>query len=145
MLRDLSFRSFLTPVGGILKRDRAACGPATLHATLQLGLIRQADQEWSSFSKLTILLGYCIYFTSAAIVFFSQNEQLTSTFAYFAEALEDLHKFGVITRMSSSNEQWFARSAIHGATELVIAGVSGLVSPEQAAKVITSIVMKALQ
>jgi hypothetical protein len=68
MLRDLSFRSILTPVGGILKRDRAASGPATLHATLQLGLIRQADQEWFSSSKLTILLGCCIRSASAAVV-----------------------------------------------------------------------------
>lgn len=69
----------------------------------------------------------------------------TPTFAYFAEALEDLYKFGVIAKTPSSNDQWFAWSAIHGATELVIAGVSGLVKPEQAAKVITSTVLKALR
>jgi AcrR family transcriptional regulator len=69
----------------------------------------------------------------------------TPTFAYFAEALEDLYKFGVIAQMPTPNEQWFAWSAIHGATELVIAGVSGLVKPEQAAKIITTSVIKALK
>jgi AcrR family transcriptional regulator len=69
----------------------------------------------------------------------------TPTFAYFAEALEDLFKFGSIAKTPSPNDQWFAWSAIHGATELAIAGVSGLVKPEQAAKVITSTVLKALK
>jgi AcrR family transcriptional regulator len=69
----------------------------------------------------------------------------TPTFAYFAEALEDLHKFGVIAKIPSSNDQWFAWSAIHGATELVIAGVSELVKPEQAAKTITLNIINALR
>jgi AcrR family transcriptional regulator len=69
----------------------------------------------------------------------------TPTFAYFAEALEDLYKFGVIAKTPSPNDQWFAWSAIHGATELAIAGVSRLVKPEQTAKVITSTVLKALR
>jgi AcrR family transcriptional regulator len=69
----------------------------------------------------------------------------TPTFAYFAEALEDLYKFGILSKMPSANDQWFAWSAIHGATELGIAGVSGLVKPGQAAKVITSTVIKALR
>jgi AcrR family transcriptional regulator len=68
----------------------------------------------------------------------------TPTFAYFALALEDLHRFGVITQAPNPQDQWFAWSAIHGATELLIAGASGLVKADQAAKVITSRVMKAL-
>jgi AcrR family transcriptional regulator len=69
----------------------------------------------------------------------------TPTFAYLAEALEDLHKFGAIVKTPSADDQWFAWSAIHGATELVIAGVSELVKPKQAAKVVTSNILKALQ
>jgi AcrR family transcriptional regulator len=69
----------------------------------------------------------------------------TPTFAYFAQALEDLHKFGLISKAPSANDQWFAWSAIHGATELVVAGVSGPVKPENAAKVITSTVIQALR
>jgi AcrR family transcriptional regulator len=74
----------------------------------------------------------------------ASNAERTPTFAYFAEALEDLHKFGVIAKMPSSKDQWFAWSAIHGATELMIAGVSGLVKHEHAASAITSPVIKAL-
>jgi AcrR family transcriptional regulator len=69
----------------------------------------------------------------------------TPTFAYFAEALEDLHRFGLMARAPTPQDQWFAWSAIHGATELTIAGVSGLVRAEQAAKVVTSSVIRALQ
>jgi AcrR family transcriptional regulator len=68
----------------------------------------------------------------------------TPTFAYLALALEDLHTFGVIAKAPTPQDQWFAWSAIHGATELLIAGASGLVKAEQAAKVVTSRVMAAL-
>jgi AcrR family transcriptional regulator len=71
--------------------------------------------------------------------------QRTPTFAYLAEALEALYQFGVIAHAPSAQDQWLAWSAIHGATELVIAGISGLVKPAQAAKVITNGVIKALQ
>jgi AcrR family transcriptional regulator len=67
----------------------------------------------------------------------------TPTFAYLALALEDLHTFGVITQAPTPHDQWFAWSAIHGATELLIAGASSAVKAEQAAKVITARVMQA--
>ncbi len=69
----------------------------------------------------------------------------TPTFTYFAEALEDLQKFRVIAQPVRPQDQWFAWSAIHGATELAIAGVSGLVKPKDVAQVVTSNVIKALR
>jgi AcrR family transcriptional regulator len=69
----------------------------------------------------------------------------TPTFAYLALAMEDLHAFGAIAQAPTPQDQWFAWSAIHGATELLIAGASGLVKAEHAAKVITSRVMHALR
>jgi AcrR family transcriptional regulator len=69
----------------------------------------------------------------------------TPTFAYFANALEELHKFGVIAKSPNQQHQWFAWSAIHGATELQIAGISGLVSSEKSAHVITSNILRALR
>jgi AcrR family transcriptional regulator len=75
----------------------------------------------------------------------ASNNARTPTFAYFAEALEDLYKFGVIAKMPSALDQWFAWSAIHGATELLIARVSSLVKVEQAAGAITTPVIKALK
>jgi AcrR family transcriptional regulator len=73
------------------------------------------------------------------------NADRTPTFAYFAEALEDLYKFGAIANTPSPNDQWFAWSAIHGATELMVSGINGLVKPEHAAKVITTSILKALR
>jgi AcrR family transcriptional regulator len=69
----------------------------------------------------------------------------TPTFAYFAEALEALHEFGMIAKAPTPQDQWFAWSAIHGATELLIAGVSGLAKPRQAAGVITEAVIRSLR
>jgi AcrR family transcriptional regulator len=75
----------------------------------------------------------------------ASNGQRTPTFAYLAEALEALHQFDVIANAPSAQDQWFAWSAIHGATELAVAGINGLVKPEQAAGVITTMVMKAFR
>jgi AcrR family transcriptional regulator len=68
----------------------------------------------------------------------------TPTFAYLARALEDLYTFNVIAQTPSAQDQWFAWSAIHGATELSIAGINGLVQPKQAAKAVTTRVIAAL-
>jgi AcrR family transcriptional regulator len=75
----------------------------------------------------------------------SPGGERSPTFAYLAEALEDLQKFGVISQRPGPQEQWFAWSAIHGATELSIASVSSLVKTEQAARVITTLVIKAFR
>lgn len=75
----------------------------------------------------------------------SASGERTPTFAYFARALEDLYAHEVIKQAPSSQHQWFAWSAIHGATELHVAGINTLVSPNQSARVITASVIKALQ
>ncbi len=69
----------------------------------------------------------------------------TPTFAYLADALEALSQFGVIANAPNVEEQWFAWSAIHGATELAMAGITGLIKPEKAAQVVTTAVMKAFR
>jgi AcrR family transcriptional regulator len=74
----------------------------------------------------------------------SEGER-TPTFAYFAESLEALHQFGVIAKRPTAEDQWFAWSSIHGATELLIAGVSGLVQSKDASKVITNAVVRSLR
>jgi AcrR family transcriptional regulator len=68
----------------------------------------------------------------------------TPTFAYLATALEELHKFGVIAKQPDHQTQWFAWSAIHGATELHVAGINALVTPDQSAHVVTAHIIRAL-
>lgn len=75
----------------------------------------------------------------------TSSGERTPTFAYFAKALEDLHTFGLIKHAPSPQHQWFAWSAIHGATELHVAGINALVSPDKSARLITSSIIKALQ
>ncbi len=70
------------------------------------------------------------------------NEQ-TATFAYLVRTLDDLHRLGVI-RAPSAQDQWFAWSAIHGATELTIAGITSMVNEQSAAEVVTGRVIQAL-
>jgi AcrR family transcriptional regulator len=127
--------------------EAAAKSKPAINARQAIQRFERIGQAYLQFGREEPALLHLIFGKSASAFRkeMASNGDRTPTFAYFAEALEDLHKFGIIARMPSSNEQWFAWSAIHGATELVIAGVSGLVSPEQAAKVITSTVMKALQ
>ena len=73
------------------------------------------------------------------------NGERTPTFSYLAEALECLHRFDVIAQAPGPQAQWFAWSAIHGATELAIAGASNLLKTEHAARAVTVAVVKALQ
>lgn len=75
----------------------------------------------------------------------TSSGERTPTFAYLAEALEALSQFGVIANAPSAQDQWFAWSAIHGATELALAGITGLVKPDQAAQVVTTAVMRAFR
>lgn len=72
------------------------------------------------------------------------GDQSVSTFSYLAKALDDLFHFGLIARPPTAQDQWFAWSAIHGATELAIAQVSSLVGDRQAARLIASRVIAAL-
>jgi AcrR family transcriptional regulator len=69
----------------------------------------------------------------------------TPTFAYLADALTALHQFKQLSRAPTDEDRWFAWSAIHGATQLAVSGVTTRIEPERAAKLITNNVMKALR
>ncbi|NJM43797.1 MAG: TetR/AcrR family transcriptional regulator [Brachymonas sp.] len=119
--------------------------------------VAQAKQRFERIGKAYVQFGleepalFNLIFGKAAASFRQQAlsglapEQRTPTFAYFANALEDLHAFGIIAVAPTAPAQWFAWSAIHGATELHIAGINALVSPSQSARVITAHIIKALQ
>ncbi len=67
------------------------------------------------------------------------------SFQYLSQALEDLHHHGVIQARPNAEWQWFAWSAIHGATELCIAQVSNLVDRRRAARTVTRGIVAAMR
>ncbi len=67
------------------------------------------------------------------------------SFQYLSQALEDLHRHAVIQARPNAEWQWFAWSAIHGATELRIAQVSQLVDARHTARAITRGIVAAMQ
>lgn len=89
---------------------------------------------------------FMLMFGKAGAAFRSRaavNGERTLTFSYLVEALDDLHRLGVI-RMPQLRDQWFAWSSIHGATELAIAGINQLVADRDAGEAIATHVMNAL-
>jgi AcrR family transcriptional regulator len=68
----------------------------------------------------------------------------TRTFGCLVQALKDLHAQAAISVEPNESWQWFAWSAIHGATELGIARVSNLVAPEEVAGVVTRSIISAM-
>lgn len=73
-----------------------------------------------------------------------QGKNESSSFAYLVRALEDLHRFEQIGARPSRQDQWFAWCAIHGATELAIAGTTDLVDAQHAGALIARRVISAL-
>jgi AcrR family transcriptional regulator len=115
---------------------------------------KQASQRFEKIGEAYLQFGlnepalFQLIFGKGASTFrqgIASNGERTPTFAYFAEALEALYEFGLIARRPTPQDQWFAWSAIHGATELLISGVSGLVKPKDAAKVVTEAVVRSLK
>jgi AcrR family transcriptional regulator len=114
---------------------------------------RQAKQRFELIGEAYLKFGlkepalFQLIFGKGASPFrqgISSSGERTPTFAYFAEALDALHEFGLIAEPPTAHDQWFAWSAIHGATELLIAGVSGLATPKEAAGIITDAVVRSL-
>jgi AcrR family transcriptional regulator len=134
----------------LLRQRFEAAAPkdkTVLNAKQAIQRFEQIGQAYVQFGQQEPALFHLIFGKGAS----SHRQQTaagegqTPTFSYFANALADLFKFDVIGKLPTAHDQWFGWSAIHGATELVVARVSTLVNAEQAAKVITTNVMKALK
>jgi AcrR family transcriptional regulator len=145
LLKDLAQHGF-TELGQAFERAAPKALPAKNS--------RQALQRFQKIGEAYVQFGlkepalFQLIFGKGASTFrqgLAANGERTPTFAYFAESLEALYGFGVIARLPSPEDQWFAWSAIHGATELLIAGVSGLVKAKEAAKVVTEAVVRSLK
>jgi AcrR family transcriptional regulator len=132
-----------------LRQRFEATAPAAKPATSAKQAIQRFERIGQAYVKFGLdepaLLG--LIFGKSASSYrqtATTNGERTPTFAYLANALEDLHAFGVIKTPPKAQQQWFAWSAIHGATELHVAGINALVSPDKSAKVITTSIIRAL-
>jgi AcrR family transcriptional regulator len=74
----------------------------------------------------------------------SASGSASPSFSYLVNALNDLHRFELIAKKASTQDLWFAWSAIHGATHLIVSKTTSLVSAADAAKVVTSRILRSL-
>ncbi len=114
----------------------------------------QATKRFEKIGQAYVSFGleqpalFSLIFGKGAAIYRKQTAAATSrtpTFAYLAEALEDLHLFGLCSKAPTTENQWFAWSAIHGCTELLLSGVSQMVAPEKAAQVTIANLLRALK
>ncbi len=115
---------------------------------------RSARQRFASVGQAYLHFGvaqpalFHLMFGGAGALYRQQataGAQPTRSFSYLLRALADLHRFGVIGQAPRPQDQWFAWSAIHGATELCLAGIAPLGGQADSSQHITQRLISALR